>query len=377
MELPSVEIVQQILSLSSSRQRYVLEMRLGIGSDRTHTLQEIADKLEVTRERVRQIQHKALSNLANAELNSMLLVSEISSPSRIGARRSVKKIRKLSNAMLRLKESPPSTDHLIVVNFFSPTKGIDPIDGSSFIANRHKVKADWARQDGRETLFIADGEVISSWPTKIISGITWPSGIDVPTNPREFANRMEEIKAIYPNAWSKWSSEEEEKLSTLFKSGKNVLHIANTLGRAPGGIFSRLRQINLIDESIDFSEDLVHSLRDKIRTGTVYELIQSLYKISVSPAKLEKVDKKFNEPGWFLITDKLFNCTSCRQARIIVIRKHWKNMGRIFHRWALTCLECDKTGESREFEIDLINSIHQELEKYPPVEEVCPNCTGA
>jgi hypothetical protein len=377
MELPSAEIVQQISNLSSSRQRYVLEMRLGIDSDRTHTLQEIADKLEVTRERVRQIQHMALSNLANAEVNSMLLVSEISSPSRISAQRVAKKIRKHSNALLRSKQSQPSTDHLIVVNFFAPTKGIDPVDGSFFVADRHKVKAEWARQDGRETLFIADGEVISSWPTKLISGITWPSGIDIPITPIEFASRMEEIKAIFPNAWSKWSNEEELKLSTLFKNGKNVLYIANALGRAPGGIYSRLRKINLIDESIDFSEDLVFSLKDKIRTGTVYELIQNLYQISISPAKLEKVNNKFSEPGWFLMTDKLFKCTTCSKARIIVIRKHWKNMGRVFHRWALTCLECDKTGESREFEIDLINSIHEELENCAPVEEVCPNCADA
>jgi len=376
MELPSEEIVQQISSLSSSRHRYVLEMRLGIKSNRTHTLQEIADKLEVTRERVRQIQHEALSRLANAELNSMLLVSEISSPSKINSLGTVKKTRKHSNALLRLKQSPPSTDHLIVVDFYSPTKGLDPIDGSLFIADRHKVNAEWARQDGHETLFIADGEVISSWPTKIISGIIWPSGIDVPISPKEFANHMEEIKAIYPNAWSKWSWEEEQKLSSLFQSGRSVLFIANTLGRAPGGIYSRLRKINLIDESIEFSEELVISLKDKIRIGTVYDLIQSLYRISISPAKLGKVNDKFSEPGWFLMTDKLFNCTTCNKNRIIIIRKHWKNMGRIFHRWAIACLECDKTGESREFEIELINSIHKELENYPPVEDVCPDCAA-
>ena len=374
MEQPSEQIVEQISSLSSSRQRYVLEMRLGIKSNRTHTLQEIADKLGVTRERIRQIQHEALLSLANTELNSMLLVSEISSPSKIRTQRNVNKTRKHSNELLRLKQSPPPTDHLIAVNFYSPTKGIDPIDGSVFIADRHKVKAEWARQDGRETLFIADGEVISSWPTKIISGIVWPSGIDVPVTPKEFANRMEEIKAIYPNAWSKWSWEEEQKLTILFQSGQNVLYIANTLGRAPGGIYSRLRKINLIDESVEFSEGLVFSLKDKIRTDTVYELIQSLYQISISPAKLAKVNDKFSEPGWFLMTDKLFNCTTCSKARIIIIRKHWKNMGRVFHRWALACIECDKTGESREFENDLINSIHKELENCPPVEAVCPNC---
>jgi RNA polymerase primary sigma factor len=67
MDDPSKEIVNQISKLSSSREKYVMEMRLGINSDRTHTLQEIADKLELSRERVRQIQHRALLKLAKVD----------------------------------------------------------------------------------------------------------------------------------------------------------------------------------------------------------------------------------------------------------------------------------------------------------------------
>jgi len=377
MDFPSEVIVEQISKLSSSRERYVLELRLGINSERSHTLQEIADRLDITRERVRQIQHGALIKLANSELNSMLLVSELTSPSHKSGRNRGIKTKKHSNALLRSGEKMNPPDQFIVVNFTTPVKGTDPTDGSNFFADRHKIRADWARQDGLETLFMIEGEVKCSWPTKVISKITWPSGIDVPVTPKEFESRMEEIKSEFPKAWSKWSYEEEQKLSTLFSHGKKVSEIARTLGRAPGGIYSRLRKMEIIDESTEFSDDLALTLQNPIVTGTVYELIKTLYQISITQNSSDKVNKKFNEPGWFLMVDELFNCPTCSKRRILIFRKHWKNMGRVFHRWAITCLECDKLGESREFDSDLINSIHQKLEEFPPVEETCPDCLPA
>ena len=51
------------LSVLSSRQEIVLRHRFGIGLSKEHTLQEIGDIFLITRERVRQIQEKALRNL--------------------------------------------------------------------------------------------------------------------------------------------------------------------------------------------------------------------------------------------------------------------------------------------------------------------------
>ena len=374
MYVLSKEIITQISKLSSSRERYVIEMRLGINSDRPHTLQEIADKLELSRERIRQIQHRALLKLANGELNAMLLVSELTSPSPRKQFLESRKAKKRSNELIRLEANMNFSDQFIVVNFTIPVKGIDPIDNSQFFADRHRIKADWARQDGTETLFMFNGEVKYSWPTSVIEKITWPSGIDIPVTPKEFASRMEEIKSEFPKAWSKWSFEEEQKLSDLFLHGKKISDIAREMGRAPGGIYSRLRKMELIDDLVEFSNDLAITSQKVIVTDTVYELISSLYKITVSQHTSEKVNRKFNEPGWFLMVDKLFHCPTCSKKRILVMRKHWKNMGRVFHRWAIACLECDKIGESRDFDNELINSIHLELEQFPPVEATCPDC---
>jgi hypothetical protein len=135
--------------------------------------------------------------------------------------------------------------------------------------------------------------------------------------------------------------------------------------------------MQIIDESTEFSNDLALAWQKPIVTGTVYELVKRLYEISITQNTSNKANKKFNEPGWFLMVDELFLCPTCWKKRILIFRKHWKNMGRVFHRWGITCLECDKLGESREFDTDLINSIHQRLEEFPPVEETCPDCLPA
>ena len=47
----------------TDREKEVLRLRYGLGTDREHTLEEIGRRLSVTRERVRQIEARALSKL--------------------------------------------------------------------------------------------------------------------------------------------------------------------------------------------------------------------------------------------------------------------------------------------------------------------------
>ena len=55
--------VERALAPLSDREREVLRLRYGLGTEREYTLEEIGRRLSVTRERVRQIESRALQKL--------------------------------------------------------------------------------------------------------------------------------------------------------------------------------------------------------------------------------------------------------------------------------------------------------------------------
>jgi RNA polymerase primary sigma factor len=57
------EQVQSALSVLSERERQVLELRFGLVDGKDHTLEEVGRYFNVTRERIRQIEAKALRKL--------------------------------------------------------------------------------------------------------------------------------------------------------------------------------------------------------------------------------------------------------------------------------------------------------------------------
>ena len=59
--------VERALAPLSDREREVLRLRYGLGADREYTLEEIGKRLSVTRERVRQIESRALQKLRSAK----------------------------------------------------------------------------------------------------------------------------------------------------------------------------------------------------------------------------------------------------------------------------------------------------------------------
>lgn len=57
------EHVQEILDVLSEREQKILKMRFGLEDGKSHTLEEVGKEFDVTRERIRQIEAKALSKL--------------------------------------------------------------------------------------------------------------------------------------------------------------------------------------------------------------------------------------------------------------------------------------------------------------------------
>jgi RNA polymerase primary sigma factor len=58
--------VERAMAPLSDREKEVLRLRYGLGTDREHTLEEVGRKLFITRERVRQIEAKALAKMRGA-----------------------------------------------------------------------------------------------------------------------------------------------------------------------------------------------------------------------------------------------------------------------------------------------------------------------
>ncbi|MEW5900072.1 MAG: sigma-70 family RNA polymerase sigma factor [Acidobacteriota bacterium] len=66
------ENIQEALQTLTEREAEVIRLRFGLGESGDHTLEEVGAHLRVTRERVRQIESKALRKLQSHELNEKL-----------------------------------------------------------------------------------------------------------------------------------------------------------------------------------------------------------------------------------------------------------------------------------------------------------------
>jgi RNA polymerase primary sigma factor len=55
--------VARALGALSEKEREVVRLRFGLGTEREHTLEEVGRRFGVTRERIRQIEVKALAKL--------------------------------------------------------------------------------------------------------------------------------------------------------------------------------------------------------------------------------------------------------------------------------------------------------------------------
>ena len=64
--------IEQSLRSLTEREAEVIRLRFGLGHNSDHTLEEVGERLQVTRERVRQIESKALRKLQSPELNGKL-----------------------------------------------------------------------------------------------------------------------------------------------------------------------------------------------------------------------------------------------------------------------------------------------------------------
>jgi RNA polymerase primary sigma factor len=60
------EKIDEALQANTQREANVLKMRFGLGNGMEHTLEEVGQQYKVTRERIRQIQEKAIRKLKHS-----------------------------------------------------------------------------------------------------------------------------------------------------------------------------------------------------------------------------------------------------------------------------------------------------------------------
>ena len=58
-----IEQMQKVLKTLTKREKIIIEMRYGIGNNKEQTLEEIGKYFHLTRERIRQIEERALQRL--------------------------------------------------------------------------------------------------------------------------------------------------------------------------------------------------------------------------------------------------------------------------------------------------------------------------
>lgn len=66
------EEIRKVLGQLTLRERQVIELRFGLVDDQDHTLEEVGRKLKVTRERVRQIEERAIRKLRHPQASRIL-----------------------------------------------------------------------------------------------------------------------------------------------------------------------------------------------------------------------------------------------------------------------------------------------------------------
>ena len=64
--------MESVLKTLTPREEQVLKMRFGLGDGNEHTLEEIGQRFFVTRERIRQIEAKALRKLRHSSRSGVL-----------------------------------------------------------------------------------------------------------------------------------------------------------------------------------------------------------------------------------------------------------------------------------------------------------------
>jgi hypothetical protein len=73
-------------------------------------------------------------------------------------------------------------------------------------------------------------------------------GLPNPESLSNYNKRLDEIKSQYPNAYEKWTKEDDEKLEILFCERKTIKELSEIFQRQPNAIVSRISKLELTEK---------------------------------------------------------------------------------------------------------------------------------
>jgi hypothetical protein len=85
-------------------------------------------------------------------------------------------------------------------------------------------------------------------PIRFMEGRTYAILADDDAFEKEKAYSVEEIRLKNPNAYAKWSNEDDDRLEQLYCQGSSVGELTKLLGRNRGAIESRIKKLELKDK---------------------------------------------------------------------------------------------------------------------------------
>ncbi len=146
----------------------------------------------------------------------------------------------------------------------------------------------------------------------------------VDTQPQSY---MDKVKESFARAWQRWDAEEDAKLKELFDLRKSLSEMSRQHQRAEGGIFSRLKKLNLLPEDVEFEQAkvlLANNHEKLVKKKTYASPMRVVEKYNETP-QVSRGKESFEEFGMInpppaplpnLRHTSLFTCSICSQPVI-------------------------------------------------------------
>lgn len=116
-------------------------------------------------------------------------------------------------------------------------------NGSDYLVITQSKKVEGKEEYERSRMILFENEVeqFGAALSRILINFTKKNG------PGISSERVEKVRAKYPNAFHPWSKEDEELLATLFNEGQSMEELSKALQRNLGGIQVRLKKLGLVE----------------------------------------------------------------------------------------------------------------------------------